>query len=112
MRSEGRISERERTFSYASRRGRPSMSAAGSIRGAHLGAGANLLICLEKGEAFDECRRFDPQLKRMVLLGAASPEAGDRATAEQLCGPQAAKKLQEHFTQICSQRLPRLQENS
>lgn len=81
------------------------------IRGAHLGAGANLLICLEKGEAFDECRRFDPQLKRTVLLGAASPEAGDRATAEQLCGPQAAKKLQEHFTQICSQRLPRLQEN-
>lgn len=81
------------------------------VRAQHLGSAANLLVCLEPGAPLENCRRFDPQLKRTVLLGAASSDdVSSGASAAQICGPDAARKLQAHFNTLCSDRLPKLQE--
>jgi len=72
------------------------------IRSQHLGAPANLLVCLEPGPAFEHCRRYDPHLNRTVMVGAAN----DGASAAV-----AASTVQAQFTQLCSKALPRLQDN-
>jgi len=80
------------------------------MRQRHIGSPANLLVCLEPGAPLELCRRFDPQLKRTVLIGAAATaaEAGgdDALPASTVCGPKAAKELEERFAALCRERLP------
>eukprot|EP00930_Biecheleria_cincta_P055625 TRINITY_DN41930_c0_g1_i1.p1 TRINITY_DN41930_c0_g1~~TRINITY_DN41930_c0_g1_i1.p1 ORF type:complete len:914 (-),score=247.43 TRINITY_DN41930_c0_g1_i1:57-2798(-) len=79
------------------------------MRVRHLGSSANLLVCLEPGPPLDLCRRFDPTLKRTVLIGAAA-SAGtgrdDHLPAAVLCGPSAASALEERFAILCNERVP------
>jgi hypothetical protein len=83
------------------------------MRVRHLGSGSNLLVCLEAGPHIDLARRFDPSLQRTVLLGAAAVAAGSAhgiATAlppSMLCGPAAARALEERFMQMCLERAPK-----
>lgn len=80
------------------------------MRVRHLGSSSNLLVCLEPGASLDLCRRFDPQLKRTVLLGAAAAsQHGDVSSLppSMLCGPAAAHALEERFAALCHERTPR-----
>lgn len=93
--------------------GSPGYAAASAkleeIRVRHVGSQANILVCLEPGPPLELCRRFDPQLRRTVLLGAAASsarEGGDSLPAAQLCGPDAAICLEERFAAICREREP------
>lgn len=79
------------------------------MRVRHLGSSANLLVCLEPGTPLDLCRRFDPALKRTVLIGAAASSAtngDDQLPAAVLCGPSAASALEERFAILCNERVP------
>lgn len=80
------------------------------MRQRHIGSAANLLVCLEPGAPLELCKRFDPMLKRTVLIGAAASAAqagGDDALpASTLCGPAAARALEERFAALCRERLP------
>jgi len=69
----------------------------------HLGSPSNLLVCLEPGEPLDLCRRFDPPLSRTLRLGAAATDGGN---AVALCGPEAARCLEERFAALCHDRVP------
>mmetsp|Transcript_43566 Transcript_43566/g.100352 ORF Transcript_43566/g.100352 Transcript_43566/m.100352 type:complete len:837 (-) Transcript_43566:143-2653(-) len=76
------------------------------MRAKYLGSSCNLLVCLEP--AFLElCRRHDPRAERTIVLGAAAGagQSGDHLPPSTLCGPQAAKGLEERFMSMCTQRL-------
>mmetsp|Transcript_52891 Transcript_52891/g.84034 ORF Transcript_52891/g.84034 Transcript_52891/m.84034 type:complete len:844 (+) Transcript_52891:68-2599(+) len=83
------------------------------MRVRHLGSETNLIVCLEPGLPLDLARRFDPSLQRTVLLGAAAVAAGGAhgiTTAlppSMLCGPAAARALEERFTRMCLDRAPK-----
>lgn len=75
----------------------------------HVGSSSNLLVCLEPGPALEMCRRYDPQLKRTVLLGAAAASirgGDDPLPPSMLCGPAAARSLEEKFAILCHERVP------
>lgn len=77
------------------------------MRICHLGSSSNLLVCLEPGLPLELCRRFDPTLRRTVLLGAAasSAQAGNGTLPpSMLCGTAAARALEERFTLLCNDR--------
>eukprot|EP00931_Biecheleriopsis_adriatica_P063935 TRINITY_DN3880_c0_g2_i1.p1 TRINITY_DN3880_c0_g2~~TRINITY_DN3880_c0_g2_i1.p1 ORF type:complete len:846 (-),score=207.21 TRINITY_DN3880_c0_g2_i1:69-2606(-) len=76
------------------------------MRRRHLGSPSNLLVCLEPGPALDLCRRFDPQMKRTVLIGAAASSGDDTMPASVLCGPNAAISLEDRFAALCNERVP------
>lgn len=78
------------------------------MRTKHAGSTSNLLVCLEPGPYLDLCKRFDPALKRTVLIGAAnSAEGVEGELPPQVdCGPAAAKALEDRFAQLCHERLP------
>ena len=42
------------------------------MRVKHMASACNLLVCLERGAPLELCKRFDPQLNRTVLVGAAA----------------------------------------
>jgi len=71
----------------------------------YLGSRANLLVCLEPGQPLEFARRFDPQRQRTVLLGAAT-DGADSKSASTLCGPEAARELEERFAALCHERAP------
>lgn len=75
------------------------------MRMRHIGSSANILVCLEPGTPLDLCRRFDPGMQRTVLIGAAAG-GGDTLPAAQLCGPSAARNLEERFAALCHERVP------
>lgn len=82
------------------------------MRVRHLSCNANLIVCLEAGQALDLARRFDPQLKRTVLLGAAAVAMGNNGIlaplpSQTLCGPAAARALEERFMKMCHERAPK-----
>jgi hypothetical protein len=83
------------------------------MRTRHLGSTSNLLVCLEPGAPLDLARRFDPELKRTVLLGAAAAAAGSAhgitsaLPPSMLCGPAAARALEERFMKMCLERAPK-----
>jgi len=83
------------------------------MRTRHLGCVSNLLVCLEPGPPLDLARRFDPNLKRTVLLGAAAVAAGSAhgvvspLPPSMLCGPAAARALEERFMKMCFERAPK-----
>eukprot|EP00931_Biecheleriopsis_adriatica_P063933 TRINITY_DN3880_c0_g1_i1.p1 TRINITY_DN3880_c0_g1~~TRINITY_DN3880_c0_g1_i1.p1 ORF type:complete len:876 (-),score=197.09 TRINITY_DN3880_c0_g1_i1:78-2705(-) len=76
----------------------------------YLGSQSNLLVCLEPGPPLELCRRFDPQLKRTVLVGAAASSVNsggdDNVPANVLCGSDAATSLEERFAALCNERVP------
>ncbi|CAJ1389119.1 unnamed protein product [Effrenium voratum] len=78
------------------------------MRMRHLGSSSNLLVCLERGPPLELCRRFDPQLRRTVLVGAASSNVSlggdDSVPASILCGTDAALCLEERFAELCKER--------
>lgn len=79
------------------------------MRQRYAGSTSNLLVCVEPGPSLDLCRRFDPLLKRTVLIGAANsqPPAGDEHLPPSiLCGPAAAQALEERFASLCNERVP------
>eukprot|EP00933_Yihiella_yeosuensis_P037033 TRINITY_DN30873_c0_g1_i1.p1 TRINITY_DN30873_c0_g1~~TRINITY_DN30873_c0_g1_i1.p1 ORF type:complete len:865 (+),score=214.80 TRINITY_DN30873_c0_g1_i1:68-2662(+) len=76
------------------------------MRNRHLGSPSNLLVCLEPGPPLDLCKRFDPLLKRTVLIGAAASSAKDTMPASTLCGPAAATDLEERFAALCQEKVP------
>lgn len=78
------------------------------MRVRHIGSSANLLVCLEPGPPLDLCRRFDPQLVRTVLLGAAarSIDGAEALPPSELCGPAAARALEDRFAALCHERMP------
>lgn len=88
--------------------GPPGQAKIEEMRVRHMGSPANLLVCLEPGAPLDLCRRFDPQLKRTVLLGAAAASAHsvDSLPASMLCGPAAARDLEARFAALCAERVP------
>lgn len=79
------------------------------MRTRHLGSTSNVLVCLEPGPSLDLCRRFDPARQRSILLGAAaaSAHAGDTLPSTELCGPAAARELEERFVALCNERCPK-----
>jgi len=83
------------------------------MRTRFLGSTSNLLVCLEPGLPLELARRFDPSLQRTVLLGAAAVSAGSAhgiTTAlppSMLCGPSAARALEERFMKMCLERSPK-----
>ncbi|CAE7359387.1 GIP [Symbiodinium natans] len=80
------------------------------MRARYLSSAGNLLVCLEPGPPLELCRRFDPQLKRTVLVGAAASQVNsggdDLLPASVLCGPDAASCLEERFAKLCRERAP------
>jgi len=80
------------------------------MRQRFVGNSANLLVCLEPGASLELCKRFDPQFKRTVLIGAATSQAqvggNDQLPAFTLCGPAAATALEERFAALCNERVP------
>lgn len=80
------------------------------IRLRYLASAGNLLVCLEPGPPLDLCRRFDPELRRTVLVGAAASQVNrggdDLLPASVLCGPDAASSLEERFAKLCRDRAP------
>lgn len=85
------------------------------MRVRHVGSQSNLLVCLEPGTPLELCRRFDPQLRRTVLIGAAAVTAdgstdgcagGEPLPASTLCGSAAARSLEERFAALCRERVP------
>jgi len=79
------------------------------MRSRHLGSLSNLLVCLEPGAPLELCHRFDPQRRRTLLLGAAAASGyggDDQLPASTLCGPAAARSLEERFAAICLERAP------
>lgn len=83
------------------------------MRTRFLGSSSNLLVCLEPGLPLDLARRFDPSLQRTVLLGAAAVAAGSAhgitttLPPSMLCGPSAARALEERFMKMCLERSPK-----
>jgi len=79
------------------------------MRQRHIGSTANILVCLEPGTPLELCRRFDPGMQRTVLIGAAASAfqggGGDTLPAAQLCGPAAARNLEERFAGLCHERV-------
>eukprot|EP00927_Polykrikos_kofoidii_P085254 TRINITY_DN9221_c0_g1_i1.p1 TRINITY_DN9221_c0_g1~~TRINITY_DN9221_c0_g1_i1.p1 ORF type:complete len:801 (+),score=143.58 TRINITY_DN9221_c0_g1_i1:112-2514(+) len=75
------------------------------IRMNYLGSEANILVCLEPGVPMELCRRFDPQQRRTVLVGAAHAANGSLPASE-LCGAAAARALEERFAALCLERAP------
>jgi len=76
------------------------------MRVRHLGSPANILVCLEPGMPMDLCRRFDPQCRRTMLLGAAAADEDGRVPASMVCGSAAARSLEERFSSVCRERVP------
>lgn len=79
------------------------------IRQKYLGSESNLLVCVEPGTHLELCRRFDPQLKRTMLIGAAASAAdgnGGQLSAAERCGAAAARNLEERFASMCRDRVP------
>jgi len=80
------------------------------MRAKHMGSSCNLLVCLEQGPPLELCKRFDPQLLRTVLVGAAASSVcsggDDSRPASILCGPDAATCLEERFSSLCRERAP------
>lgn len=76
----------------------------------HMGSSCNLLVCLEQGPPLELCKRFDPQLVRTLLVGAAASSVcsggDDSLPASILCGPDAATCLEERFSSLCRERAP------
>lgn len=76
------------------------------MRVRHLGSPANLLVCLEPGAPMELCRRFDPQSRRTMLLGAAVANEDEHMPAAELCGSAAARALEDRFSSLCRERVP------
>mmetsp|Transcript_14267 Transcript_14267/g.31632 ORF Transcript_14267/g.31632 Transcript_14267/m.31632 type:complete len:770 (-) Transcript_14267:105-2414(-) len=80
------------------------------MRMKHMGSACNLLVCLEQGPPLELCKRFDPQLVRTLLVGAAASSVSsggdDSLPASILCGPDAATCLEERFSSLCRERAP------
>mmetsp|Transcript_86476 Transcript_86476/g.253078 ORF Transcript_86476/g.253078 Transcript_86476/m.253078 type:complete len:599 (-) Transcript_86476:184-1980(-) len=79
------------------------------MRARHVGSSSNLLVCVEPGPPLELCRRYDPQLRRTVLLGAAAASirgGDDPLPPSMLCGPAAARSLEEKFAILCHERVP------
>lgn len=82
------------------------------MRQRHLASAVNILVCLERGQAEELCRHFDPARSRTVLVGAATAAEygegaeGETLPASTLCGPAAARLLEERFAAMCRERAP------
>jgi hypothetical protein len=93
--------------------GQPIPQKIEEMRSRNLGSTSNLLVCLEPGAPLELARRFDPNLKRTVLLGAAAVAAGSahgvssQLPPAELCGPAAARALEERFFKMCLERSPK-----
>merc|ERR1719503_5372 len=94
---------------HSSPGGAPNPCRIENMRTRYLGSPANLLVCLEPGH-LEVARRFDPKLQRTVRLGAAASAAlgedADVSGAAALCGPEAARMLEERFAALCHERAP------
>jgi len=85
-----------------------SSSKVEEMRTNHVGSTSNLLVCLEPGSALEICRRFDPLLKRTLLVGAAVAEAQAQMHTippHILCGKSAARDLETRFATLCQERV-------
>mmetsp|Transcript_114547 Transcript_114547/g.208368 ORF Transcript_114547/g.208368 Transcript_114547/m.208368 type:complete len:840 (-) Transcript_114547:134-2653(-) len=77
------------------------------MRVRHLGSTSNILVCLEPGQSLDLARRFDPSQQRSIFLGAAAASGQVGDSIPELCGPAAARELEERFAALCHERCPK-----
>lgn len=91
--------------------GAPILPKVEEMRIRHLGNTSNLIVCLEAGPPLELARRFDPSLKRTVLIGAAAVAMNGAREGmlppEVQCGPVAARALEDRFMKMCIERAPK-----